>query len=66
MSTLFCCMLPAALRRAGGPDGGLMVAVRLADLVTLLRNGRLPGRGARSALVIGAARRLQTGEPDPA
>jgi len=45
------------------PDGGLMVAVRLADLVTPLRNGRLPGGGCRSALVIGGTRWLRTGEP---
>ena len=40
-----------------------MVAVRLADLVTPLRNGRLPGGGCRSALVIGGTRRIRTGEP---
>ncbi len=45
------------------PDGGLMVAVRLADLVTPLRNGRLPGGGCRPALVIGGTRWLRTGEP---
>ena len=44
-------------------DGGVMVAVRLADLVTPLRNGRLPGGGCRSALVIGGTRRIRTGEP---
>jgi Transposase DDE domain/Insertion element 4 transposase N-terminal len=47
----------------GAPDSGLMVAVRLADLVTPLRNGRLPGEDCRSALVIGGTRRLRTGEP---
>jgi Insertion element 4 transposase N-terminal len=47
----------------GVPDGGLMVAVRLADLVTPVRNGRLPGGDCRSALVIGGTRRLRTGEP---
>jgi Transposase DDE domain/Insertion element 4 transposase N-terminal len=44
-------------------DGGVMVAVRLANLVTPLRNGRLPGGGCRSALVIGGTRRIRTGEP---
>src|SRR6266702_2082948 len=38
-------------------DGGVMVAVRLADLVTPLRNGRLPGGDCRSALVTGGCRR---------
>ena len=40
-----------------------MVAVRLADLVTPLRNGRLPGGDCRSALVIGGTQRIRTGEP---
>ena len=44
-------------------DGGVMVAVRLANLVTPLRNGRLPGGGCRLALVIGGTRRIRTGEP---
>ena len=44
-------------------EGGVMVAVRLADLVTPLRNGRLPGGDCRSALVIGGTRRIRTGEP---
>ena len=44
-------------------DGGVMVAVRLANLVTPLRKGRLPGGGCRSALVIGGTRRIRTGEP---
>jgi hypothetical protein len=43
--------------------GEVMVAVRLADLVTPLRNGRLPGGDCRSALVIGGTRRIRTGEP---
>jgi Insertion element 4 transposase N-terminal len=47
----------------GVPDGGLMVAVRLADLVTPVRNGRLPGEDCRPALVTGGTRRLRTGEP---
>ncbi len=45
------------------PDGGLMVAVRPGDLVSPLPDGRLPGEGARSALVIGGTRRIRTGEP---
>src|SRR6266851_2565708 len=40
-----------------------MVAVRLADLVTPLRNGRLPGGDCRSALVTGGTRRIRAGEP---
>ena len=44
-------------------DGGVMVAVRLANLVTPVRKGRLPGGGCRSALVIGGTRRIRTGEP---
>ena len=44
-------------------DGGVMVAVRLSDLATPLRNGRLPGGDCRSALVAGGAERIRTGEP---
>jgi hypothetical protein len=44
-------------------EGGVMVAVRLAGLVTPLRGGRLPGGGCRSALVIGGTRRIRAGEP---
>jgi len=44
-------------------DGGVMVAVRLADLVTPLRNGRLPGGDCRSALAVGGTRRIRAGEP---
>ena len=43
--------------------GEVMVAVRLADLVTPVGNGRLPGGDCRSALVIGGTRRIRTGEP---
>jgi hypothetical protein len=43
------------------PDG-VMVAVRLADLVSPLRNGRLPGGDCRSALAVGGTRRIRTGE----
>jgi hypothetical protein len=41
---------------------GLMVAVRLADLVSPLRNGRLPGKGCRSALAVGETQRIRTGD----
>jgi hypothetical protein len=44
-------------------DGGVMVAVRVADLVTPLRNGGLPGGDCRPALVIGGTWRIRTGEP---
>ena len=44
-------------------DGGVMVAVRLSDLATPLRNGKLPGGDCRSALVTGGTRRIRTGEP---
>ena len=40
-----------------------MVAVRLADLASPLRNGRPLGGGDRSALVIGGTERIRTGEP---
>ena len=43
-------------------DGGVMVAVRLADLVTPLRNGVMPGGDRRSALVTGGTRRIRTGD----
>ena len=43
--------------------GEVMVAVRLADLVTPLGNGRLPGGDCRPALVIGGTQRIRTGEP---
>jgi hypothetical protein len=39
-----------------------MVAVRLSDLVSPLRDGRLPGDGDRSALAVGGTERLRTGE----
>ena len=44
-------------------EGGVMVAVRLSDLVTPLRNGRLPGGSCRPALVTGGTRRIRAGEP---
>ena len=51
MSTLFRRVPPAAFGAGRFRAAGVMVAVRLADLVTPLRNGRLPGGGCRSALV---------------
>ena len=42
--------------------GGLMVAVRLEDLASPLRNGRMPGESDRSALVIGGTEKIGTGE----
>jgi hypothetical protein len=51
---------------AGGgevPGGGsLMVAVRLGDLVSPLRNGRSLEEGDRSALVIGGTGKIRAGE----
>jgi hypothetical protein len=45
------------------PGGGpLMVAVRLADLASPLRNGGPLGEGDRSALVIGGTEKIRTGE----
>jgi hypothetical protein len=46
------------------PGGGsLMVAVRVPDLVSPLRNGAPLAAGDRSALVIGGTARIRTGEP---
>ena len=45
------------------PGGGaLMVAVRLEDLVSPMRNGRPPGEGDRSALVIGGTQEIRAGD----
>ena len=45
------------------PGGGsLMVAVRLGDLVSPLRNGRPLLEGDRSALVIGGTGKIRGGE----
>ena len=52
----------SSITDSGVPDGGLMVAVRLADLVTPLRNGGLPGGDCRSALVIGGTGQIRTGD----
>jgi len=55
----------ASLTADGGevPGGGvLMVAVRLADVVPPLRNGRPLAAGDRSALVIGGTEKIRTGD----
>ena len=55
----------ASLTADGGgvPGGGvLMVAVRLADVVPPLRNGRPLAAGDRSALVIGGTEEIRTGD----
>jgi hypothetical protein len=52
----------SSITGSGVPGGGLMVAVRLSDLVTPLRNGGLPGEGCRSALVIGGTGKIRTGD----
>jgi hypothetical protein len=44
------------------PGGGLIVAFRLEDVVSPLRNGRPVGEDARSALVTGGTARIRTGE----
>ena len=44
------------------PAGGLMVAFRLEDVVSPLRNGGRLGDGDRSALVIGGTARIRTGD----
>src|SRR6267378_3345201 len=44
------------------PGDGLMVAFRLADVGSPLRNGRRLAAGERSALVIGGTARIRTGE----
>jgi hypothetical protein len=44
------------------PSGGLIVAFRLEDVVSPLRNGRPVGEDARSALVTGGTARIRTGE----
>jgi hypothetical protein len=44
-------------------EDGLMIAVRLRDVVSPLRNGALPAPGSVSALVVGATERIRSGEP---
>ena len=57
------CPVPPDAASSVAEGGEVMVAVRLADLVTPLRNGRLPGGDCRPALVIGGTRRIRAGEP---
>jgi Insertion element 4 transposase N-terminal len=52
----------ASFTDGGVPGAGLTVAFRLADVVSPLRNGRPPGDGDRSALVIGGTPRIRTGD----
>jgi hypothetical protein len=47
----------------GDLPAGMAVAVRLADLVSPLKNGALPGEGARSALAVAGTETIRTGEP---
>ena len=54
---------PVSPGAASSIAGGVMVAARLADVVSPLRNGRLPGGDCRSALVTGGTQRIRTGEP---
>jgi len=43
-------------------EGGLMVAVRLEDVASPLRNGAVPAAGSESALVVGGTERIRSGE----
>jgi hypothetical protein len=52
----------ASITEDGEVPGGLVVAVRLSDLVSPLRNGGPLGEGERSALVTGGTARIRTGE----
>jgi hypothetical protein len=47
----------------GDLPAGVTVAVRLADLVSPLKSGALPGGGERSALAVAGAEAIRTGEP---
>jgi hypothetical protein len=61
-------LYPVASRAAAGfgedgqAPGGLMVAFRLGDVASPLRNGGPLAAGDRSALVIGGTERIRTGE----
>ncbi len=62
-------LYPVSTRAAAGfpdegmvPGAGLMVAMRVSDLVSPLRNGAPLGEGSRSALVAGGTARIRTGE----
>lgn len=52
----------ASFEGDGEVPGGLIVAFRLEDAASPLRNGRAVGDGVRSALVIGETERIRTGE----
>lgn len=52
----------ARLTEEGDLPGGLMVAVRLVDLVSPLKSGSPLQAGARSALVVAGTERFRTGE----
>jgi hypothetical protein len=54
-------VVPGARDGFGGD--GLMVAVRLEDVASPLRNGALPAAGSMSALVAGGTERIRSGEP---
>jgi hypothetical protein len=62
-------LYPVASRAAvgfgedGQAPGGLMVAFRVEDVASPLRNGGPLADGDRSALVIGGTTRIRTGEP---
>ena len=47
----------------GDLPAGVTVAVRLADLVSPLKNGAPPGDGDRSALAVAGTERIRAGEP---
>ena len=47
----------------GDLPAGMAVAVRLADLVSPLKNGALPGEGERSALAVAGTEAIRAGEP---
>jgi hypothetical protein len=52
----------ARFAEEGDLPGGLMVAVRLADLVSPLKSGAPLEAGARSALAVAGTERIRTGE----
>ena len=61
LCTLSRRVLPPASPKAEVP-GGLVVAFRLEDVTSPLRNGRPVGPGDRSALVIGGTARIRSGD----
>ena len=52
----------ASFTEGGEVPGGLVVAFRLEDVTSPLRNGRSVGPGDRSALVIGGTARIRSGD----